>query len=84
MALESYMVREWAINEIIFVSSMGDQLRNTLNNRGKLNAGEALHKLAYYDTLTGLQNRAAFLKMQKGRSVYRLEINKSMLLFILI
>ncbi len=63
--IESYQVREWAIDEITFASSMGDQLRTTLNNRDKLNAGEALHKLAYYDTLTGLQNRAAFFENAK-------------------
>ncbi|AWB67938.1 hypothetical protein C2869_16570 [Saccharobesus litoralis] len=57
--------RKWSIDEIIFVSGLADQMRTTLNNRDKKIAGQKLHQLAYYDTLTGLENRTAFFENAK-------------------
>ncbi len=61
----SRSARQWPIDEIIFVSALVDQLRATLTNKDKLIANQKLHQLAYYDTLTGLENRAAFFENAK-------------------
>ena len=52
--------RNWQFEEVMFVATLAEQLRITKENLNKHNAQQKLRQLAYFDSLTGLQNRVAF------------------------